>query len=431
MNEKWIENLKDKMSDFEIAPPEGLSFESIGKEMEARRKSPEPKPVVFSRRRWAAAAAAVAIVGGVGVTVLMQVATESELPPGVEALRPDAPGEPSAEIPLSKNSLARSVVDKMPQTNVRQRNAELTAETEIEVSADGNAVGRQSADVDTTALTPSTPASEDIGKKKARQLTREEMDDVSRSLEGRCGAGCVSAASGGKTLVAVGFSASASGLGDTSGSAGYRHNGSGHRWMMPSADSNDLGTRMGGLKLDGLDSDDRPAQDMFEHKLPLSFGVDVSWRFLCRFALQAGVDYTLLRSEIKYGGSNPFTKGEATQRLHYVGVPVAVRYIPVEFRNFSVYLSAGATIEKCVAADIASRAEYADSYTYCGVGDRPWQFSLNLGAGVQYDITRSFAVYLQPSAGWYPDDGSRLRTIYKEHPWTFNLDLGLRFNLSR
>lgn len=228
--------------------------------------------------------------------------------------------------------------------------------------------------------------------------------------------------------LAIGVSVSASGLGDASGVKGYRPSGSGLRWLSNASGADGMSTRMGGLKLEGED-DSGMSKDMFEHKLPIGFGLDVSWRLNRHFALQAGVAYTLLRSDIKYGGSSPFTRGEASQHLHYVGIPVAVRYIPAEFRNFSVYLSAGAAVEKCVAADVSSHTAYGVPYSYRGLGDRPFQFSVNAGVGVEYAFTRLCGFYVQPSLGYYPDDGSMLRTIYKEHPLTFNLNLGFRFSL--
>ena len=37
-------------------------------------------------------------------------------------------------------------------------------------------------------------------------------------------------------------------------------------------------------------------------------------------------------------------------------------------------------------------------------------------------------IYVEPGIGYYFDDNTNVRTIYKEHPVTFNLNVGLRLN---
>ncbi len=166
--------------------------------------------------------------------------------------------------------------------------------------------------------------------------------------------------------------------------------------------------------------------EMFDHKLPLRFSVDFSWRLAHGLDIGTGICYSYLRSDIKYGYSDsPLSK--ATQNLHFIGIPVNLRYTPWSFRKFDVYASLGFMAEKCIAGEIKDESSHAPRYSYEGCDDRPFQFSFNAAAGIQYSLARKCVVFIEPGVGLYLKNGSRLRTIYSERPLTFNFNVGLRF----
>lgn len=86
-------------------------------------------------------------------------------------------------------------------------------------------------------------------------------------------------------------------------------------------------------------------------------------------------------------------------------------------------------MEKCVAGKISTQTMTSTPYTYDGSGERPFQFSANVSAGIQYDITKHCGLFVQPGIGYYFNDGSSLRTIYKQHPLNFDLNIGIRLSL--
>ena len=47
----------------------------------------------------------------------------------------------------------------------------------------------------------------------------------------------------------------------------------------------------------------------------------------------------------------------------------------------------------------------------------------------QYDFSKLVGVYLEPGVSYYFDNGSDVRTIYKDKPFNFNLNLGVRFTI--
>mgnify|MGYP000010645216 FL=1 len=62
---------------------------------------------------------------------------------------------------------------------------------------------------------------------------------------------------------------------------------------------------------------------------------------------------------------------------------------------------------------------------------KPLQWSLSAAAGAQFKITEKLGIYAEPGVVYYFDDGSNVNTIRKEHPFNFNIQLGVRFTLPK
>jgi hypothetical protein len=77
-------------------------------------------------------------------------------------------------------------------------------------------------------------------------------------------------------------------------------------------------------------------------------------------------------------------------------------------------------IEKCISAKVS----------YGDLNQRPWQWSVNASVGAEYQISRLLGFYLEPSLGYYFDDGTSLEHYYKEHPLAPAIEFGLRLHLS-
>ena len=57
------------------------------------------------------------------------------------------------------------------------------------------------------------------------------------------------------------------------------------------------------------------------------------------------------------------------------------------------------------------------------------QWSVSGAVGFQYNFIDRLGVYVEPGVGYYFDDGSNVLTIYKDKPFNFNFQVGLRFEL--
>lgn len=170
----------------------------------------------------------------------------------------------------------------------------------------------------------------------------------------------------------------------------------------------------------------------YEHHLPIRIGLSVAYALTDRLSISSGLTYTRLSSDIKDISRESKYIGE--QRLHYVGIPVNVSYKVASSRWISLYGTAGVLAEKCVSGTTDEGYVENNTMKYTNTHDissKPLQMSVNAGVGIQFDIIDNVGIYAEPGLSYYFDDGSALQTIYKEKPLNFNLNVGVRFKLSK
>lgn len=177
---------------------------------------------------------------------------------------------------------------------------------------------------------------------------------------------------------------------------------------------------------------DRETKTEYEHHLPIRIGLSVAYALTDRLSISTGLTYTRLSSDIKDASMESNYSGG--QRRHYVGIPVNVSYKMASFRWLSMYGTAGVLAEKCVSGStdegyvINNTVQQTNTHD---VSTKPLQMSVNAGVGIQFNIIDNVGIYAEPGVSYYFDDGSALQTIYKEKPLNFNLNVGVRFKLSK
>lgn len=149
-----------------------------------------------------------------------------------------------------------------------------------------------------------------------------------------------------------------------------------------------------------------------DHKQPLSFGISVRKNLPKGFSVETGLTYTYLSSDVIYEGSSE----KVGQKLHYLGIPLRANWSFVDTKSFTMYLSGGGTVEKCVYAKVGSESESVN----------PIQLSVMGAVGAQYNISRRVGLYVEPGVSYFFDDGSSIQTIRKDNPFNFTLQAGLR-----
>ena len=153
-----------------------------------------------------------------------------------------------------------------------------------------------------------------------------------------------------------------------------------------------------------------------KHHLPIRFGLSVQYQLNDYLALHSGISYTYLCSEL----SIPLYQNISySQKLHYLGVPLGVTWQLWSAHRFRFYLSGGMMLEKCVSADLEGSSIESK---------KPWQWSVAAAVGAEYTFIRQVGLYLEPSLGYYFDDGTSLEHYYKEHPLAPSIEFGLRLH---
>ena len=180
-----------------------------------------------------------------------------------------------------------------------------------------------------------------------------------------------------------------------------------------------------------LSNRDKQSKTAVKHKMPVNVVASVKWHFADNWALESGLSYTFLQSEL-HSGSNLYW--EETQKLHYVGIPIKLHRSIWGNDLMQIYASAGGMLEKCVSGSF--EAVYVTSNSTKekeenSIHSHPFQWSLAAAVGAQVNLIHQLSLFVEPGVAYFFDDNSRLETIRKEHPFNFNLQFGLRFNLNR
>ena len=151
------------------------------------------------------------------------------------------------------------------------------------------------------------------------------------------------------------------------------------------------------------------AEYVSEHHLPIRLGLSLNYQLSPRLALLSGISYTYLYSEFKIP---LYSNASYDQKLHYLGIPLGLSYQLWTASRFQLYLSGGLMLEKCL-------------------NEKPWQWSVEASAGIEYSLVRQLGLYLEPSLGYYFKDGTSFDHYYKEHPLAPSIEFGLRLHISK
>lgn len=169
-----------------------------------------------------------------------------------------------------------------------------------------------------------------------------------------------------------------------------------------------------------------------EHHQPVSVGVGARYFINNRWAVETGLTYSMLESEIKSDRGMSYVYGN--QKIHYLGIPVAVGYQWINGKRLSVYTSGGVTAEFGVKGTMNTTSVLeggSTDKTTSDISDIPVQVSVGVAAGVQYNILRNLGVYVEPGMVYYIDNGSSLETSYSDKPLNFKLKVGVRLDINR
>lgn len=157
------------------------------------------------------------------------------------------------------------------------------------------------------------------------------------------------------------------------------------------------------------------------HYHPMSFGLSVGYNLTPRLTLTTGMVYTYASSD--------FTSSAAgddiveTQRLHYIGVPLNLKYKVWGNSAIHTYATAGCQAD----FNVSAKMQTGDITTDADKDHTQW--SVGGAVGIQYNIIPRMGIYAEPGMRYYIDNKSSVETIFKEKKLNFNLQLGVRVEL--
>ena len=164
-------------------------------------------------------------------------------------------------------------------------------------------------------------------------------------------------------------------------------------------------------------------EEITKHHQPVTFGLSLSYPLTSRLSVLSGITYTKLSSDFIQKMNDSKVVNE--QELHYVGVPVRFSYQLLSWKGFSLYGIAGG------AADMNVKSSYTTEGMKGKARKDRVQFSADAAAGVQYQVLPQMGLYVEPGVKYYLDNKSRVDNYFKDHPFNFNLQVGVRYELSR
>lgn len=394
MREDWAEKLRRKLEGHRKSPPPGL-WEGINKEM-GLKAEPVHKPVAIRRWWWAVAAVVLVLVG---FFVFYESRDSGQLSQQANTVsHQPAPHQVTSQQPTSPQPKEINPVAQRPQaetpllatSDLVKENLSSVAEHQIEeMSYDSLTEVQQ---------TPYEP--------EAKQLAENSNDIFALQYESvpkhttHSGSGKWS----------VGLNASGGLLAANNVDVRREHAYDAYA---------DYGNYYSEKPVIPFDHESAIHNNNYsaKHHLPVRFGLSAQYQLNSNLALLGGVSYTRLYSEF----SLPQYKLNYSYKLHYLGIPLGVVWQLWSTSNLKFYVSGGVMLEKCLSADTEGGIN---------VSEKPWQWSIDAAVGAEYGFTRHLGFYLEPSLGYYFDDGTSLEHYYKEHPLAPSIEFGLRLHLN-
>ena len=430
----WIKAMRNALRDAELPPPAG-GWERLQRELGGAAPGPEvsgtkPRGSVWRiyRPRIAAAAAAVLILAVAGEfllrpdkalendgTVIASVAEDGATavaipqpaePETVRDALAEAVGLPREQVAgeassAGRRSLFAAAAGQPAQTaalkNLRTDGEPAVRPGEVAAEVSGEAAKASSGEV----------AKEASGERASKQASGRPATRSAAGAAGRAGFSDEPFVAYTKPHKKASFSLFAGG-----GVAGGNSEGLAPR-MLNTSIKNDASSVIGnGNSLAPLRSSGY-GESSFRHHQPLSFGIAVRKEFAHGLSLESGVNYTLLRSDVRM----QYTSDDVAQKLHFIGVPLRFNWQFLERGRFSLYMGAGGMVEKCVSARLGSET----------VDEPGVQWSALAAVGAQYRVGGMVGLYFEPEGSYYFTE-TGLRTSRTDSPLTLTLRLGVRLS---
>ena len=157
--------------------------------------------------------------------------------------------------------------------------------------------------------------------------------------------------------------------------------------------------------------------------LPVKAGIALQLDGPGRFAFGTGLDYAFHRSRIRFTGGP-----EWEYRMHYIGLPVRGLFTLIDAKRLNWYAAAGGEVEWMVAGRLYKRNGRQQGVSET-IDRHPFLFSLSAATGLELKLSEHIGLYAEPGIAWHPKQKGDLPDYYREHPLSFDLRVGMSFDL--
>lgn len=166
-----------------------------------------------------------------------------------------------------------------------------------------------------------------------------------------------------------------------------------------------------------------------DYRQPVNVGVMVNCYLSERWSIGTGLEWSWLHSSFREGSQTYYVS--RVNDMHYLGIPLKLNCDLWKRNGFKVYAAAGGMVQKCFSGKQVEEYIYnsatgkSEMKELC---ERQMQWSVCAEAGIEYDFSPFAGVYFEPGATWHFNNGSSVDNIYKSRPLNFSLSVGIRFN---
>ena len=202
-------------------------------------------------------------------------------------------------------------------------------------------------------------------------------------------------------------------------------------------------TRADNLTRSSTDSPTSP-EDVWtngiSHYRPITIAARLNIPLSQHLALETGLSYTSLRStaerQFPAGSDHGPLEQRLGQAMHYFGVPLLVEYDFLQHKVFQAYATAGFSLDIPFYTHrtvlLYEQRDMNDTWTVTRTYSHPkapFQLAPTVGLGVQLNLSRHAALFIQPSLHYFFSIGAGEENYRTEHPLSVTIPFGFRWTL--
>ena len=173
-----------------------------------------------------------------------------------------------------------------------------------------------------------------------------------------------------------------------------------------------------------------PVTKSEEHRRPVRASLTFLFPLNDVLGIESGVSYSILRSA--FSTSSGLRVSDLSQTMGLVGIPLNLKAEVFNRDWFSVYLSGGGMVEKCIRASTRTTVTIGDVISEDNVLKsltvKPLFWSLNAAAGLQVNTVGNLGIFAEPGISYHFDNHSNVRSIYTDRPFDFVMTFGARYS---